>query len=352
MSCTHPLKGFNIGINPKTHNNLLKITSYKADHVEKCDDGKIRAFFDSNTHNVFGKRFDEWQEIPCGQCINCRLEYSRQWANRCALEMKYHDSNLFLTLTYDDEHLPTRVIKDFVDPLNGEVKDLTVHSLVKEDMQKFMKSLRDAYGYEKLRFFGCGEYGSVSCRPHLHIIIFGLKLDDLKVYKTIKQGDEYITYYNSKFIDKIWKKGFTVIAPATWETVAYTARYVTKKLNGDMADFYKWYGIEPEFVLMSRKPGIGYKYFEDNMQHIFDTNNIVISNLKGSRQIKPPRYFKKALEKIDPDWYNDIREYNKEQAEIVKNIKLSKTSLSYLDYLDNEEKLLKEKIKVLKRNKV
>ena len=131
MSCKHPLKAFKIGVNPETGNDINKITSYSVNHLEKkLGDEKFTYCYDdilapNRIH------YTEWQEIPCGQCISCRLVYSRQWANRCALEMQYHKSNLFITLTYDDEHLPTKVINDFVDPLTDEVSDIIVHSLEK-----------------------------------------------------------------------------------------------------------------------------------------------------------------------------------------------------------------------------
>lgn len=351
-NCKHPLKGFIYGINPKTNNNLLKVCSYKTNHVEKGDDGKLRAYEDDQIHNVFGHNYYDFVEIPCGQCISCRLNYAREWANRCALEMTYHKSTLFLTLTYDDEHLPTKEVKYVAIPGTEEIKDITVHSLVKSDLQKFMKSLRDKLGYGKYRFYASGEYGDESARPHYHLIIFGLELDDLVKYKTVYQGGQYYTYYNSKTIDDIWKKGFCVIAPATWETISYTARYVMKKLKGKDAEFYRRLNIEPEFCLMSRKPGIGSQYFNDNYKHIFETGQIVISNLKGSKTVTPPRYFKKALESLEPDWYNNIKEHNQAQAEIVKAVKMQKTSLSYLDYLQVEELELKEKAKYLQRTKV
>lgn len=351
MSCKHPLKAFKIGVNPRTGNDLNKIVSYKVDHLEKMEDGKLKSFYDSETHTVFGKRYDDWQEIPCGQCISCRLDYSRQWANRCALEMKYHSSNMFVTLTYDNEHLPCHSVLDYTDD-NGVIKNVTVSTLRKEDLQLFMKRLRDKLGYGKLRFFGCGEYGTRSQRSHYHLIIFGLELNDLKLYKTIKQGNQFVNYYTSKTLSDVWKKGYVIVAPATWETVAYTARYVTKKLNGSAADIYKKLLIEPEFCLMSRKPGIGKQYFDDNYKHIFETNRIVISNLTGSRKVAPPRYYKKALENLDENLYNEVKSHNKEIAEISKKIKLSKTSLSYLDYLEVEENELKQKIKSLQRNKI
>jgi len=93
--------------------------------------------------------------VPCGQCIGCRLEKSRQWAIRCVHESKCHDDNIFVTLTYNNENLP---------------KD---GSLCLADLQKFMKRLRKKYG-AGIRYFACGEYGEKLKRPHYHVCIFGL----------------------------------------------------------------------------------------------------------------------------------------------------------------------------------
>lgn len=353
MSCKHPLKAFKIGVNPETGNDINKVVSYKVHHLERKSPQDNFEYVYDDTYAPNRIYYNDWQEIPCGQCINCRLDYSRQWANRCALEMKYHKVTQFVTLTYNDENLPSKRLHDFVDPITGEVSDITVHSLQKKDFQDFMKELRYYYPDNKIRYFAAGEYGSESARPHYHAIIFGLDLNDLTFYKTVRQGGQIYNYYNSETIQKAWKnKGFCVITQATWETVAYTARYCTKKLNGEMKDFYDVFQIEPEFVLMSRKPGIGAQYFDDNYKDIFNHNEIVISNLKGSRTVAPPRYFKKALEKLEPEWYNDIKLYNKAQADIVNKIKMQKTSLSYLDYLQVEEDNLKNKLVNLQRNKV
>ena len=45
-------------------------------------------------------------ELPCGQCMGCRLEHSRQWAIRMMHEASQYENNCFITLTYDNEHLP------------------------------------------------------------------------------------------------------------------------------------------------------------------------------------------------------------------------------------------------------
>lgn len=347
-SCKHPLKAFKIGVNPKTGKDKLRVTSYGVDHVELRADGKYYNVFSSEV-SAFSKAFTDWQEIPCGQCIGCRLQYSRDWANRCCLEMQNHQHTYFVTLTYDNDHLPTEYITH---PDTGEV-NFPVHSLIKKDLQDFMKELRYYYDKNKIRYYGCGEYGDESARPHYHIIIFGLDLDDLKLYKRVTSKAGTYNYYNSETIDKAWKhKGYCVVSEATWESIAYTARYVTKKLKGTAASFYDDFHLVPEFVLMSRKPGIGRDYYERFKDSMFDCDELFFSTPTGGRSSGIPRYFKKLLEQENEQYYNIVKEHNKEQAEISKKIKMTKTSLNYLDYLETEEINLKKSIRSLKRNGV
>lgn len=187
-------------------------------------------------------------KIPCGRCIGCRLERSRQWANRCMLELQYHESSYFVTLTYDDEHVPVTYYAE--DDLGTARGGFTLRS---RDLQLFMKRLRKAHPNDRIRFFACGEYGSTTYRPHYHAIIFGLTLDDLRFYKRSPQNYDY---FISDSLAKCWGLGYAVVGAVTWETCAYTARYIMKKALGDEAEVYEHFNIEPEFVRMSRKPGI------------------------------------------------------------------------------------------------
>lgn len=225
--------------------------------------------------------------IPCGQCIGCRLEKSRQWAIRCSLESQLYENSYFLTLTYDDEHLPA----------SG--------SLVPEDLQKFLKKLRRHIEYhgsdEKIRFFACGEYGDNFQRPHYHAIIYNLDISDLKRFSTSFNGD---TYYTSETINQIWKNGYVIIGQVTFESCAYVARYVTKKITGDQADEH-YNGREPEFVRMSRRPGIGAAWLDKYQTDVYPHDYVVI---RDGIKVKPPKYFDKLFEAIAPDEMSMIKE--------------------------------------------
>lgn len=347
MPCYHPLKGFIKGFKDNGTYDL-KITSYETDHVEEDYQGR---FTDapSRDRGVNCKRIiSDYLTIPCGQCFGCRLERSRQWADRLSLELKNYDSNYFITLTYDDDHLPSSeiVIKD-----TGEV--IETHSLVKEDYQKFLKRLRKAHGElypdRKIRYFGCGEYGDHTFRPHYHLIMMNMVIPDLKFKQEKTKGDLSYRYYESEWLDNIWKNGHVMIGAATWETVAYTARYVMKKLTGKRAEEYEHLGIIPEFCTMSRRPGIARDYYEENFDKIWQQDKIYVSTSRGSHGFSPPRYYRYLFDIDCPDESRKLRNINRHYAEVMKKIKLESTSLSYLELLDIEEKRKKRSVKALTR---
>lgn len=222
--------------------------------------------------------------LPCGQCVGCRLEKSRQWAMRCLHEKKLHEHNAFVTLTYADEFLP----------VGG--------TLVKEDFQKFMKRLRFAK-HPGIRFYACGEYGDESMRPHYHAILFNCEFNDLKLLKRTKRGD---AYYISKELEELWPYGNNVVAAVTFETAAYVARYVMKKItgrglrNGEAYQVTDTDGIvhvrAPEFCLMSRRPGIGAGWYQKFGDHTMTLDSVVINE----KEVRPPRYYDSLYERVDP----------------------------------------------------
>lgn len=335
------MKGFPIG---KTENGktAYKITPFTADHVEK-----VGKHFEVSYVPIQSQRADyavrEFTQIPCGQCIGCRLEYSRQWANRCMLEKEYHDSAYFVTLTYDDLHIPRSV---YSDPETGEAfESLTLR---KRDFQLFMKRLRKRFSDDNIRFFACGEYGSETFRPHYHAIIYGLHIQDLKVYKRSFDGH---TYYNSDSLSSCWNLGFAVVADVSWETCAYTARYVMKKAKGQSKTFYDEHGLEPEFTLMSRKPGIGRQWYDDHPD-CYEYDKINISTLSGGRSFKPPRYFDKLYDLENPDELAEIKAIRQRVAKAATEAKLRATDLDYLSLLEIEENSLKKKANGLLRKEL
>lgn len=234
---------------------------------------------------VFSRR-DGFSDLPvtvaCGQCIGCRLERSRQWAVRCVHEGQLHDSSCFLTLTYRDENLPS----------GG--------TLVKEHFQKFMKRLRRRVE-GRLSFFHCGEYGELLSRPHYHALIFGFDFPDKVRFKSGVDGSDI---YTSSFLESLWPHGFSTIGALTFESAAYVARYVTKKITGPMADSHyrridystgEIFQLLPEYVTMSLKPAIGKAWFDKFKSDVFPSDEVV---MRG-KAMKPPRYYDKLHERLD-----------------------------------------------------
>lgn len=229
-------------------------------------------------------------KLPCGQCADCRLERSRQWAIRCLHEAKTHKTSCFITLTYDDEHLPEHA------------------NLQYRDFQLFLKRLRRARAPKKIRFYACGEYGETTERPHYHACIFGTNFPDKTYHCKTPQGE---TLWKSNELNKLWPHGHSLIGSVTFESAAYVARYIMKKITGQMAkEHYKRLNKEtgeiytktPEFNKMSLKPAIGktwlIKYWED----VFP-NGTVISR---GREVRSPRYYDKILKQLDPDLYEQL----------------------------------------------
>ena len=343
MACYSPLKGFQIGVTDNGKPDYL-ITSYKADHVEIDSKGKSIVAYTKDRSPYCFTYLTEWIEIPCGKCIGCRLNYSRIWADRCMAEAKEHKSNYFVTLTYDNDNVP---ITEYIDNDGTYNK---IMSLKKRDVQLFMKRLRKNYSYDnKIRFFLAGEYGTDTARPHYHLILFGLILDDLVLYKRTSTG---FNLYNSDFLNATWKKGHVVVADVTWETCAYTARYIMKKQKGSGSKIYDDLNIEPEFTLMSRKPGIARDFYEKNKTDYLMHREVYLSTLQGGRKIKNIKYFDKLLDVEYPIY----RELQKEKiiatAEVIRKEKLKNTSLNYLEMLEVQKNVKEQTLKALPRKEI
>lgn len=230
-------------------------------------------------------------ELPCGQCVGCRLERSRRWAMRCMHESQMHDASSFVTLTYSEDKCPL--------------------SLRYRDWQLFMKRLRKVF--PKARFYMCGEYGETTQRPHYHGILFGVFFAD----RTLHAENGGYPLYQSAILDRLWGLGFATVGDVTFESAAYTARYIMKKVTGDAAiEHYKrvhvYTGeiveVVPEFSRMSLKPGIGATWFEKFRSDVFHKNRDYV--IVNGTKCKPPRYYREYLDRLDPDLGEEI-DYNR-----------------------------------------
>ena len=288
MSCFHPLKGFKIGVHP-SGKDKYKITSYDCKYVIKNRLGEYVPVYNEIDSDLCSPVIRTYIDIPCGKCVGCLLDRSRYWATRCMLEAKDHEHNCFITLTYNDDHLPDK--REMINDLTGEISESPFRTLQKRDFQLFMKRLRKQLEPLKIRYFACGEYGSNTFRPHYHAIIFGYDFPDRKVLKKNFRGEKY---YISDELSRAWSDnddnpiGNVLVTDISYDTCAYVARYCLKKQDNDLSLFYDIYNLDKEFTIMSRKPGNGRNFYDVNKNLIYDGDRLIISDDKGAKFCRPP----------------------------------------------------------------
>lgn len=303
--------------------------------------------------------------IPCGHCIGCRLDYSRAWADRMMLELESNDNKgVFLTLTYECRNVVDRLGDNVCEcnrldlkntkecPFHDEcLEECRLHgSLYKRHVQLFMKSLRKEFDKTgtKLRMYAVGEYGSLenSHRPHYHIILFGISLDDLPDKIPIGFNELRQEVYTTDIIARYWPHGFISVGDVSWKSCAYVSRYVTKKAldpNNDLV--IEMLDKNPMFSLMSRKPGLGANYLNSHP----DCLDYISIPVYGDKKVSIPKYFLSKLELTDADKYRKMMDERREFASDRMMLELSNTDLSYLEYLENKEQEKVKAIKSLKR---
>lgn len=259
----------------------------------------------------------QYQQIPCGQCVGCRLQRSSEWAMRCVHEASMHEHNCFITLTYNAENIP---------PEGG---------LRKKHVQDFFKRLRKYISPVKVKYYYCGEYGDKNNRPHYHILLFGYNFTDW-VLLPFKSPSGYDLYTSPK-LEELWGKGFVQIGDVSFESAAYVARYIMKKVNGDKAELVdedtglkpyerinaftgEIHEVLPEYTDMSRGGrcgrGIGHEWIIRYTDDCYPKDYCVVDGVK--RQI--PRYYDEQLRKENPDMYDQLKAWRaKKGYESVDN---------------------------------
>jgi len=202
---------------------------------------------------VHGSQY-EFLRIPCGRCIGCMETRAKHWALRCTLELHRHPTASFVTLTYDDEHVP--VLPD------GR------QSLRKDHVSAWLKRVRSRLGRSeaqlprerrrRLRFFASGEYGDRFGRPHYHALLFGIDpaADRELVAKSwgIAVRDPDGSYSSGT----VRSFGHVDVQKVTPKVISYVAGYCSKKLGWkrDAAECVdpstgEVYRFQPPFVLVS-----------------------------------------------------------------------------------------------------
>lgn len=266
--------------------------------------------------------------IPCGQCAGCLCDKANDWSTRCYLESTLHKKNCFVTLTYNNEHLPKN------------------RSLCKEDIQKFFKKLRHEQK-EPIKYLLSGEYGPTTLRPHYHAAIFNYKPNDLKFYKYNSNNDMLFT---SERLSKIWGKGYVIIGDLNYKTAAYVARYVLKKAYGINKEWNTKRGRIPEFNLSSRRPAICAQIPNTALWEKIKRNNGVFIKTNDGVFLKPiPHYLKNKWKEFNrEEYFQNQDQQDFKRKEIAKK---ADTTKSYWELLKEKAEKFKNQIKRLdKRN--
>lgn len=261
----------------------------KAQRYGFTKDGKANYVFPNHTN--YNKNREPDKLFGCKQCMPCRIQKSGEWAVRLMHEAQMHESNIFLTLTQNQEHMPKN------------------RSLDHREIQLFLKRLRKHYEPKIIRFYLGGELGKSRLNPHWHIIVFNLEVDDLELHCRNKRGDKI---YKSATIEKIWGRGFITIGEVNKTTCAYTAGYLMKdsemnhqdtvnlvdQVTGEIIERKKPYNA------MSTKPGIAKAWYDKYKDDVFPCDYVIV---KG-KKVNTPGYYRRQLEKDNPELFEDLRE--------------------------------------------
>ena len=289
------------------------------------------------------------QQIPCGHCIQCYLKRSRDWGARIMLECNEYKHNYFITLTYDDDHLPERPsdIDGFID-FSGEVFNTQLNLKDFQDfMKRFRKFVKKEFKHDGLRIAYCGEYGDVTKRPHFHFILMNSPdlSEYLQFFRYKNVDGERINYYKCSELDRIWRNGFTEVTSVSFNAAAYVAGYVLKKqykIDYAPVDIPEGFALRQQpFFHVSNRPGIGRKYFDEHFDEIYDSDELFIKKRFSTMKLKPPRYYDKLFDILYPERLSDLKEARERE---VKHF----TDLSELDYLRASGERVERRQKLLK----
>lgn len=253
---------------------------------------------------------DKYIDVPCGQCMACRLRRASDTAVRAVKESSCYSKNCFITLTCNDENI------DKVFP-GG--------SLDHRPFQLFMKRLRKRFvGFDKIerpsfftgknwnefpiRVLMCGEYGSELQRPHYHACLFNFDFED-KYLWSVRDG---VRLYRSPSLEELWPFGYSTIGEVNYNSANYLASYVCKKITGDKATSHYLNPDtgevrKPEYITFPYGFGLGRLYFEKYGKEVYSTDSVVVQSLKGMKEKRPPRYFDRIYDLTYPEEFAKIR---------------------------------------------
>lgn len=227
-------------------------------------------------------------EFGCGQCVPCRLAWARSWAARADAEARMTERPCYtVTLTYDEEHLPW----------GGGSRS----TLCLRDVQTFYKRLRKCCG--PFRHLTAGEYGELSERAHYHAVLFGLDLDDLRLWKNSPAG---VPMYVSERFRALWGHGIVTLSHFSSAGAEYVAKYILKAVKGPAAEA-AYADRERPFFIMSRRPGIGASAYEKFKEEWSVSGEMGITTPRGGEVVPLPAFYMARIRDEFPERYDILR---------------------------------------------
>jgi len=213
--------------------------------------------------------------FPCGKCQICRAQKSSEWTTRAYHELITQKKAIFITLTYDSKNM-TKCEKT---KFKKQCKEDKGGNLVKEDMRKFFKSLRQRLGTRtKIKYIYCGEYGGERRRPHYHAIIYGIEAtEEVKVIVNRSWGRGYVDMPTNKINEKIIK---------------YVLGYVRKKIGTENEKYEEIGRVKP---YQRQSQGLGKEWAEKNVKQWAEKMSIGMDG----RQKPIPRYYVKKIHEME-----------------------------------------------------
>lgn len=225
--------------------------------------------------DAFGNKRETFVDVPCGKCLACLSRRKQEWMFRLKQEWSKSFNTVFVTLTYSDEEIPCSPHGDY--------------TVSKKDFQLFMKRLRKQHD-TPLRFFGIGEYGSTTYRPHYHLLLFNCE-------KNI-----------ADLVRFCWQKGHTKTDECSGARINYICKYVV--MGGVDDAFFKRLDdtlCERPFMLCSRKPYIGYGFLTSEMTDYMLSRDTTVVPVDGYATNVPRIYRKKVFGDSSSDASDKIK---------------------------------------------
>lgn len=235
----------------------------------------------------------------CGKCESCRRQHVTRIATACEQHMRLESASCYLTLTYDEEHLPENgtLVKKHVDRF---IDALRKWIAVNKDDPKWNKAY---FGNHQGKFkrVVSGEYGSKTDRPHYHLFIMGFDFPDKEPLPFKKDGKQL---FRSKILQHYWPYGTVDYKNADPGAAKYVIKYAMKeKLHGkEYHEQYEQRGLALPFVSVSQ--GIGAEYAQKYQEELF-RNGTFISD---GKEVALNRRQLQQLARIDPERTEQYKE--------------------------------------------